>query len=112
MFPGHPNLLPAYFADQLASSGLQHYVKKPIFAREGANISMHQNSTTVFASDGPYGAEGYIYQAYTPMPKFGDNYTLVGAWLVDDLPAGMSIREDGQQVTMDSSRFLPHIIMG
>ena len=112
MFPGHPNLLPAYFEDQLASSGLQHYVKKPIFAREGANVSIHKDGATLFDAGGPYGAEGYIYQAYTPMPKFGDSYTLIGSWLVDDQPAGMSIREDRQQVTQDSSRFLPHIIMG
>lgn len=112
MFPGHPNLLPAYFEDQIAGSGLQHYVKKPIFAREGANVSIYNEGKEVFTSDGPYGDEGYIYQAYTPMPKFGDNYTLIGSWLIDDQPAGMSIREDKQQVTLDSSRFLPHIILG
>ncbi|MDP6967575.1 MAG: glutathionylspermidine synthase family protein [Gammaproteobacteria bacterium] len=112
MFPGHPNLLPAYFEDQLAASGLQHYVKKPIFAREGANVSIHKQGKTLLDTGGPYGAEGYIYQAYTPMPKFADSYTLVGSWLVDDQPAGMSIREDSQQVTQDSSRFLPHIILG
>lgn len=112
MFPGHPNLLPAYFEDQIAASGLQHYVKKPIFAREGANVSIFNAGKEVFASEGPYGDEGFIYQAYTPMPKFGDNYTLIGSWLIDDQPAGMSIREDKQQVTLDSSRFLPHVILG
>ena len=112
MFPGHPNLLPAYFEDQIAASGLQHYVKKPIFAREGANVSIYNAGKEVFASEGPYGDEGFIYQAYTPMPKFGDNYTLIGSWLTDDQPAGMSIREDKQQVTLDSSRFLPHVILG
>ena len=112
MFPGHPNLLPAYFEDEIGASGLQHYVKKPIFAREGANVSIFNDGKEVFASEGPYGDEGFIYQAYTPMPKFGDNYTLIGSWLIDDQPAGMSIREDKQQVTLDSSRFLPHIILG
>ncbi len=112
MFPGHPNLLPAYFEDQLAASGLQHYVKKPIFAREGANVSIYNHGQEVFSSEGPYGDEGFIYQAYTPMPRFGDNYTLIGSWLINDQPAGMSIREDRQQVTLDSSRFLPHVIMG
>ena len=32
-------------------------------------------------------------------------------WLVNDKPAGISIREDTSMVTLDLSRFLPHIII-
>jgi glutathionylspermidine synthase len=110
LFPNHPNLLPAYFSDDPLRGELNHYVKKPIFAREGANISIYQNGTQLHKGEGPYGEEGYIYQAFYPLPKFGDNYTLIGSWLVDDQPAGMSIREDKSQVTQDLSRYLPHVI--
>ena len=109
-FPAHPNLLPAYFEDDLANSGLQQFVKKPIFAREGANVAIYREGREVLASPGPYGEEGFIYQDYAPLPKFGGNYTLLGSWLVDDQPAGLSVREDHSLITQDSARYLPHII--
>lgn len=111
LFPDHPNLLPAYFEDDPAATNLGKYVRKPIFSREGSNISVHQNGNTLIQGDGPYGAEGYILQAWHPLPKFGDNYTLIGSWLVNDTPAGISIREDTGPITQDLSRFLPHIIV-
>ena len=112
LFPEHPNLLPSYFEEDIAASGLTRYVKKPIFAREGCNVSIHVDGATLYQSDGPYGEEGFIYQAYYPLPKFGDAYTLIGSWLVDDQPAGISIREDREKITQDLSRYLPHVIVG
>lgn len=111
MFPDHPNLLPAFFEDDPARAELKHYVKKPIFAREGANVSIIENGNTVVAGEGPYGEEGFIYQAYSPLPQFEDNYTLIGSWLINDEPAGISLREDKGPVTQDLSRFMPHIIL-
>ncbi len=109
--PGHPNLLASYFADDPARSTLGSYVKKPIFAREGANVDVVVDGQTVFSSDGPYGDEGFIYQAFAPLPQFDGNHALIGSWLVDDAPAGISIREDRQLVTQDLSRYLPHVIL-
>ncbi len=40
MFPNHPNLLPAYFAED-DHPQIEKYVVKPIFSREGANVSNH-----------------------------------------------------------------------
>lgn len=111
MFEGHPNLLPAFFENELALAGQQKLVKKPIYSREGANVSIIENGKTLLAADGPYGEEGFIYQAYSPLPKFGDNHTLIGSWLVDDQAAGISVREDSSLITQDSSRYLPHIIL-
>ncbi|TKB44208.1 glutathionylspermidine synthase family protein [Thalassotalea mangrovi] len=111
MFPDHPNLLPAYFSEQDAKQHLSRYVKKPIFAREGANVSIYSNGEEIVHSDGPYGEEGFIYQAYYPMPKFGDDHTLIGSWLIDYQACGLSIREDKALITQDLSRFVPHIIV-
>ncbi|MBF2053711.1 MAG: glutathionylspermidine synthase family protein, partial [Candidatus Sericytochromatia bacterium] len=71
MFPGHPNLLPAYFADdpQALDKLGDSYVKKPLFSREGANISLFHRGEQV-QHGGEYGAEGYILQAYHPLPVF------------------------------------------
>ena len=112
LFPNHPNLLPSFFEDELSGSSLRNYVRKPIFAREGSNISIHANGVTLEASSGPYGDEGFIYQEYHPLPSFGGNFTLIGSWLVNDKPAGMSVREDRSRITQDLSRYIPHVIVG
>ncbi|NRB40383.1 MAG: glutathionylspermidine synthase family protein [Pseudomonadales bacterium] len=110
-FPDHPNLLPSFFEEDLSKSQMSHYVKKPIFAREGSNVSIYKDHQLTLSSEGPYGDEGFIYQAYAPLPKYGDSHTLIGSWLIDDKAAGISVREDSSLITQDLSRFLPHIIL-
>ncbi|CBJ80942.1 putative glutathione-like synthetase [Xenorhabdus bovienii str. Jollieti] len=110
MFPNHPNLLPAYFADEHYPE-MDSYVIKPLFSREGANIRIIEQGREIASADGPYGKEGMIVQQFHALPKFGDSYTLVGSWLVDDQSAGICIREDRELITQDLSRFYPHIIL-
>lgn len=38
-------------------------------------------------------------------------YAVVGSWLVDHEPCGLSIREDESAITGNSSRFLPYAIL-
>ena len=115
MFPNHPNLLPAYFADEFSSrqtsDAISKWVHKPLFSREGANIEVTENGKSVYQTDGPYGEEGTIVQAHHALPQYAGNYTLIGSWLVGDEPAGISIREDKSPITQDLSRYLPHIIL-
>jgi len=59
-------------------------------------------------AEGEYGAEGCIYQAYVPIPRFGNDYLTVGAWIVGDEPAGIGLREDATPITRNTSRFVPH----
>jgi glutathionylspermidine synthase len=84
------------------------YVKKPLLSREGSNISIHTSENTLM-TEGVYGSEGYVYQAYAPLPKFGDNnYPVIGAWIIGNEPAGLGIREDNSLITKNTSRFVPH----
>ncbi len=108
MFPDHPNLLPAYFAED-EHPALEKYVVKPLFSREGANIRIVEGEQEIARVDGPYGEEGFIVQQFYELPKFGDSYTLIGSWLINDSPAGIGIREDKELITQDLSRFYPHI---
>lgn len=104
IYPGHPNLLPAYFeADKLES-----YAKKPLFSREGANIELREKGKLIAQDEGPYGAEGYIYQALCVLPNFGGRYPVIGSWIVHDEPAGMCVREDVMPITTNMSNFVPH----
>ncbi|WP_028115120.1 glutathionylspermidine synthase family protein [Ferrimonas senticii] len=111
MFPNHPNLLPAYFADEAHRSDSGLWVKKPIYSREGANIAILENGKPLESSGGAYGEEGFIIQAYQPLAKFGDDNALIGSWLIGDNAAGISVREDHSRITQDLSRFIPHCIL-
>ncbi|WP_105664639.1 glutathionylspermidine synthase family protein [Cronobacter dublinensis] len=110
LYPNHPNLLPAYFSEDNPPP-MAKYVVKPFFSREGANVSIIENGQTVEQVDGPYGEEGTIVQQFHPLPKFGDSYTLIGSWLINDQPAGIGIREDKALITQDLSRFYPHLFV-
>ena len=104
MFPDHPNLLPASFEPGRFATD---YVKKPLYSREGANVSINARGSTVEVP-GEYGEEGFIWQAYHELPRFGPNYCVIGSWIVGGEPAGISIREDATPVTRNTSRFVPH----
>jgi glutathionylspermidine synthase len=112
MFPNHPNLLPAFFEDDPDAAQLgTSFVRKPLYSREGANVTLVSGGVTVVAQEGPYGAEGFIRQALAPLPNFSGQYPVLGSWLVDHTPCGLSIREDENPITGNTSRFLPHAIL-
>jgi glutathionylspermidine synthase len=112
MFPGHPNLLPAFFEDDPGAEQLgTSYVRKPLYSREGANVSLVSAGATLVQQEGPYGAEGFVRQALAPLPNFSDQFPVLGSWLVDHTPCGLSIREDENPITGNTSRFLPHAIL-
>ncbi len=68
-------------------------MKKPLYSREGANVSITAGGAIVEAP-GDYGEEGFIWQAYHELPRFDGNYTVIGSWIVGEEPAGIGIRED------------------
>jgi glutathionylspermidine synthase len=70
-----------------------------------------RHGDVVAERQGPYGAEGYIRQALAPLPNFSGQYPVLGSWLVDHVPRGLSIREDDNPITGNTSRFLPHAIL-
>ena len=102
--PGHPNLLPCYLEESLAPA---EYVKKPRFSREGENVEIHA-SHGILSQPGSYGVEGFVYQAYAPLPDFEGNFPVIGSWTIGGEAAGIGIRENRQQITTNSSRFVPH----
>jgi glutathionylspermidine synthase len=112
MFPEHPNLLPAYFDDDPNAAALgSTYVRKPIYSREGANVTLIGAGETLLDRTGPYGAEGFIRQALAPLPGFAGRHPVLGSWIVAGEPCGVSIREDSGPITSNTSRFIPHAIV-
>lgn len=108
LFPEHENLLPAYFEPN--KFGSKEYVRKPIYAREGANVGVIKNGRIIIENTGEYGQNGYVYQAYQPLPNFSGNYPVIGSWVIGQEPTGMGIRESDTVITTNTSRFIPHYI--
>jgi glutathionylspermidine synthase len=100
LFPDHPNLLPA-FMEPGRTGGPE--ISKPLFGREGANVSAPGIET-----DGPYADQPRVWQAYAELPRFDGRYPVLGSWIVAGKPCGLGIREDSTPVTRDTSRFVPH----
>ncbi|WP_203142214.1 glutathionylspermidine synthase family protein [Marinobacter mangrovi] len=111
---GHPNLLPAWFTTDEMGTRQQatRWVRKPFFSREGANIQVETPQGVETSVEGPYDSGPHIFQAWHPPTQFAGHFTLIGSWLVGRDAVGMSIREDDTAITRDSSRFVPHCIIG
>jgi glutathionylspermidine synthase len=113
LFPRHPNLLPAYFEDDPKSAELgSSYVRKPLYSREGANVEIVVGGSSIDRDEGPYGAEGFVRQALAPLPQFDGNHAVIGSWIAGGTPCGIGMREDTSPITKNTSRFLPHAILG
>jgi glutathionylspermidine synthase len=111
-FEGHPNLLPTYFeGDPKAGDLLDGYVRKPLLSRQGANIEIVRHGKAWSGVDGGYGAEGYVIQAYHPLPEFDGKYPVVGCWMVAGKAAGISIRESQGLITDGLANSVPHVIL-
>jgi glutathionylspermidine synthase len=105
LFPGHPNLLPAFAT--AAPLGGRH-VRKPKLSREGANVTWTEAGLAVEETGGDYGGAGYVFQAPADLPDFAGNHPVFGVWVVDHAAAGLGIREDTKRITGNLSRFVPH----
>lgn len=105
LFPGHPNLLPAY--DRAAPLG-NRYVRKPKLSREGSNVTWVEGGVVVEETGGDYGDEGHVYQALAALPDFDGHHPIFGVWMIDHEAAGLGIREDTRRITGNLSRFVPH----
>ncbi|MDO5706532.1 MAG: glutathionylspermidine synthase family protein [Paracoccus sp. (in: a-proteobacteria)] len=129
--PGHPNLLPAFYlddvADALTGRGAARadgfdavadrlragHVVKPIFSREGASVQIIESGRPVETSpDRSYDDQPMIVQEYRPLPLMDGLRPIIGAWIVGDACVGMGVREDRSRITQDLSRFKPHYIRG
>jgi len=104
--PGHPNLLPAFTTAHPSLHG--HYARKPLFSREGANVTLVERGVTVEENTGDYGAEGFIYQALARIPNFDGHRPVCGVWVVNHAACGLGLREDTRRITGNLSRFVPH----
>lgn len=131
--PGHPNLLPAFFLEDVAdaltggspaaavaqafakaeaqlSAG---HVTKPIFSREGAGVTLiRPGEAPLTTPDDSYSHHPMVVQALASLPEFDGYHPVIGAWIIGERCRGLGIREDRSRITHNLSRFKPHFIEG
>jgi glutathionylspermidine synthase len=105
MFPQSPYLLPAALEPITGD-----YVRKPLLAREGANVQVVAGGKVAMETEGDYGGP-YVYQKLQELPRFDGNYPIIGSWMVNGYACGIGIREDVSPVTGNMSRFVPHVFL-
>ena len=106
LFPDSPYVLKC--GEEVHQSG--SYCKKPIFSREGSNVSLVKNSNIIEESEGEYGQEGYIYQELIEADSYEGMYPVIGSWIIGGEACGIGIRETSSRITHDMATFAPHII--
>lgn len=106
LFPDSPYILKAGESpiDEL------NYCRKPIFSREGANVSLVKNDTIIAESEGEYGEEGYIYQELAELPEIDGSYPVIGSWVIGGMASGIGIRDSNDLITDNMSNFVPHVV--
>jgi glutathionylspermidine synthase len=112
---GHPLLLPTHFEGEESriATSKGKWIRKPILAREGANVSLIEDGRSVPLSGSNFNPaydNRYVVQQWQPLPEFAGWHPVIGSWVVGDEPAGMSIREDRGDVTGNMSCFVSHFI--
>jgi len=105
IFPDHELLLPAYLD---GSRDMTRYVRKPLFGREGANITI-VNGNQEFSTEGRYADGPWVYQGLAPVRCVDGNWAVLGSWLVDGEPCGLGMREARDPVIRNTDRFVPHL---
>ncbi len=107
--PDSPYLLPAWFDEPTSGN----YVRKPIHAREGANIRVMRNGHIELETDGPYQVtRDVVFQQLFPLPNFDGRFPVIGSWVINGWSCGIGIRDDDSIVTTNLSRFVPHQMTG
>lgn len=112
LFPDSPYVLPCFLSRP--QEGV--YCKKPVFSREGHNVSVveirnWEERPLLRETEGDYNQGAYVYQGYVRPTVYGGRYPVIGSWIVGGEPAGIGIRENRMEITDNLSEFVPHVIV-
>jgi glutathionylspermidine synthase len=106
LYPNHPLLLKT--VDSPLTN--EKHVKKVIFGREGANVSIiDSDGSEIETKDGDYGSNPSVYQEYAELPTdiYGSSYQ-AGVFYIGG-SAGLGYRR-GTKIMNDTAEFVSHYI--
>lgn len=106
LFPENPHFLPA------ASSPLPDVaqVAKPIWGREGRNITIWENGQAVTRTDGFYARQPLIYQQKAELVCDGTHYYQAGVFISAEVPCGLGFRRGPSPIITTDDAMIGHIV--
>lgn len=105
LYPNHPLLL------ETSNKPLRgkKCVKKPMFGREGANVSiLDENGDVIQENGGEYSNNKFIYQEFTELNSKGENYYQAGVFFAYEA-CGLGFRK-GSLIMDNFAKFVAHYI--
>jgi len=106
LYPNHPLLLETSFEPLEGKK----QVKKPIFGREGGNVSIiEENSSVIEEIEGDYSNHKMVYQAYTDLPVDQQGLSYQAGVFYAYEACGLGFRKGGK-ILDNMSKFVGHII--
>ncbi|WP_270963424.1 glutathionylspermidine synthase family protein [Campylobacter upsaliensis] len=104
LYPNHPLLLESSYEPLQEKD----FVRKPMFGREGANISIVKDDVKLQENIGPYGNNKMIYQQYYELNSNENEYYQAGVFFAYE-GCGLGFRKGGLIID-NASKFVGHII--
>ncbi|MCR2121689.1 glutathionylspermidine synthase family protein [Campylobacter upsaliensis] len=104
LYPNHPLLLESSYEPLQGKD----FVRKPMFGREGANISIIKDDVKLQENIGPYGNNKMIYQQYYELNSNENEYYQAGVFFAYE-GCGLGFRKGGLIID-NASKFVGHII--
>ncbi|MEB2806721.1 glutathionylspermidine synthase family protein [Campylobacter upsaliensis] len=104
LYPNHPLLLESSYEPLQRKD----FVRKPMFGREGANISIVKDDVKLQENIGPYGNNKMIYQQYYELNSNENEYYQAGIFFAYE-GCGLGFRKGGLIID-NASKFVGHII--
>lgn len=104
LYPNHPLLLESSYEPLQGKD----FVRKPMFGREGANISIVKDDVKLQENIGPYGNNKMIYQQYYELNSNENEYYQAGVFFAYE-GCGLGFRKGGLIID-NASKFVGHII--
>jgi glutathionylspermidine synthase len=106
LYPNHPLLLESSF-EPLED---QKQVKKPIFGREGGNVSiLDENASELESVEGDYENHKMLYQAYTELATDANGESYQAGVFYAYEACGLGFRKGGK-ILNNMSKFVGHVV--
>lgn len=108
LYPNHPLLLESSFEPLEGKK----QVKKPVFGREGASVSiLDEKSNDIETLAGDYDNHKMVYQAYTELPTDKDGQSYQAGVFYAYEACGLGFRKGGK-ILNNMSKFVGHMVQG
>lgn len=108
IYPDHPLLLPTYLGQ---APSLDSFVSKPLYGRQGANMTWVRDGEIVAETDGWYGDQKKAHQAYLESETFDGWRPTLGLWMIDGRATALGIRESREVFMNDECVCVPHRVV-